>query len=380
MKIEKGIRYPIRNGVVDYSKFEIRVTVNAKLRSKVIDRSLGIKEARRVRSEMFTEFNKSTYIDPTKISLTDLVNLYINTKKNISTIDRYTNDYQPIKKTFLGDMRIDKITSFHIDQVMNKFESQGYKNNYRNNIFAVLSASMLYAERMSLIPHESPTRKVKSPTATVREVTLWSQAEFDSFIAEAKESVSHFYQSNLNQEYTHLFIRFYDFLQSVGCRIDEALGLTWDNYDRANKKLSFTKTVKVIKNMTFPVVEGTKRPKHQRSIPLTPRAISILDELYENRVVIDFENPYIFNIKGKPYYPYSLSRVFKKLVLKFEMPQPFAMKDTRKVFITEALNRGVPVQDVADYVGNTPEQIWRTYARSTESSQLELVKKMGSNG
>ena len=43
MKIEKGIRYPIRNGVVDYSKFEIRVTVNAKLRSKVIDRSLGIK-------------------------------------------------------------------------------------------------------------------------------------------------------------------------------------------------------------------------------------------------------------------------------------------------------------------------------------------------
>ena len=384
MKIEKYIRHPKRNnGVVDKTKFEIRVKLNGKLRSKSIDRNLGIREARRIRSEMLTEMSKPNYVDPTKMTLTALVNDYIKTQiptDRQSSAQAYKYNFDShIKKSFLANMRIDKITPYHINQVLNELESRKYSGNYIKNIFAIVSASMNYAERMRLIPHESPTKNIKTPTATRKEVKLWSQNQFDQFITESKEITSLYSKLNQYHGYNYSYVIFCDFIQSVGCRISEALGLTWDNYDRENKQLTFSKTVKAITGMPFPVVEDTKNTKSYRTIPLTPRTISILDEIFENRVIIDFENPYIFNLKGKPYYPNSLSRTFDQLTKQLNMPTPFALKDTRKVFITEAIKNGVPVVDVADYVGNTPEMIWRVYARSTESSQLELIEKISGN-
>ena len=214
MKIEKGIRYPIRNGVVDKSKFEIRVTVNSKLRSKVIDRSLGIKEARRIKSEMFTEMNKSDYVEPTKISLTSLVNHYIKnevSKDRPSTAERYTYDFRRFLKTPLANMRIDKIKPYHINKEMKQFEDEGLSGTYRKNIFAILSASMMWAERMSLIPHESPTRKIPTPKATPKEVKLWSQNEFNQFITEAKEITSSYKKLNQYHGYNYSYVIFFIF-------------------------------------------------------------------------------------------------------------------------------------------------------------------------
>ena len=55
------------------------------------------------------------------------------------------------------------------------------------------------------------------------------------------------------------------------------------------------------------------------------------------------------------------------------MPLPFRLRDNRKLFISEALSKGIPPQDIADYCGTSIEQISKTYGRSDDQSLLKLA-------
>jgi len=239
---------------------------------------------------------------------------------------------------------------------------------------------MIYATQQGLLPHDSPTRNVKLPTVEETEVNMWSIQDFNQFISDSKKIADCYGKLNQYHGYTGQYLKMIEFIRYTGCRVYEACGLTWDNFNADKNELSFVKTVKRINGKPFPFVEGMKTKKSKRTILLTSQATNILEELFANRKVIDFENPYIFNLNGKPFMDTTLSRIFAKLRDELNMPVPFTLRDNRKIFITEALIKGVPIHDVADYCGTSLQEISNTYARSTEVSQLELVKVMSANG
>jgi len=380
MKIEKGIRHPIRNGIVDKTKFEIRVTVNAKLRSKVIDRSLGIKEARRVRSEMFTEFNKSTYVDPTKINLSQLVDIFLSTVKTESTKVAYRNNFRQItNKSRLGLMRIDKIKTFDIQRVIDSLIDQDYSNNTINNYFSPISASMNYAQQQGYFNHVSPTSNVRVPSTEPTEVNMWSIEQFNLFLSESNKIADSKGRSNQYHGYLKQYLKMIEFMRYTGCRVFEACGLQWQDFNAGTNELTFVRTVKDIDGV-FPFVEGMKTKKSERTIPLFPQATKILQELSSTQKVIDIKNPYIFNLNGKPFRDTSVSKRFTRLVNQLNMPSPFTLRDNRKLFITECLNKGGSIHVIADYCGTSINQISRTYARTDKTSGLNFVKEMSANG
>tara|TARA_Y100000590_G_scaffold130701_2_gene149269 strand:- start:712 stop:1848 length:1137 start_codon:yes stop_codon:yes gene_type:complete len=373
MKIEKGMRHPIRNGVVDKSKIVIRVTVNGKTRPKTIDSKLGIKVARRIYAEMYAEMNKSDYVSPTKMSLAELTDHYIDTQiKEVSVKQAFRNNFIGFtRKSSIASMRIDRIRTYDIQNVVDQLVKDDMASSTVNNYFAPISASLNHAETQSLLPHSSPTRNVRVPAIEETDVNMWSVDQYNAFISNAYKIVDS--KKKLNQFYGNAgqYLKMIEFIRQTGCRIYEAIGLQQSDFNVDTNELSFNRTAKYVSKKPFPVVEGMKTKKSKRTIPLTDQATKILEELF-----IGFENPYIFNLNGKPFYPSSVGRIFSELRDELEMPVPFRLRDIRKIFITEMLDKGVPIHDVADYCGTSILQISRTYARSTKSSQLELIKKM----
>jgi integrase len=80
------------------------------------------------------------------------------------------------------------------------------------------------------------------------------------------------------------------------------------------------------------------------------------------KVSIDSGSPYFFPSESNPSKPVGRSnRGWKALLRRARVNPEYVPNDLRHTFITEMIRAGVPLSDIADYVGNSVEEIERTY-------------------
>jgi integrase len=152
---------------------------------------------------------------------------------------------------------------------------------------------------------------------------------------------------------------FVKFLFLTGCRPEEAIALTWDDV-----KPDY---IIIDKAFTRGILKETKTKK-DRKIPLNETLREFLSSHYF--ASIDLHKPH-FQVFPTPYAGYiNLSDfgtnkwkpLIESLVFYGKLPEYLSLYHCRHTFISECLNAKIPIQQVAKWVGNSPEMIWRHYA------------------
>ena len=173
-----------------------------------------------------------------------------------------------------------------------------------------------------------------------------------------------------------------EFLFLTGCRHGEAFALTWKDieYGKNNAgmiqvKININKSYSGVLNLT----KNTKTRKH-RKVPVTDRVVKILEILKSEQAD---PNLLIFRNQNNKHFTTQILRgywapnpedsnkkrsVISGLIEAGEIDYYMDPYSTRRTFVSIQLNKGVPVNTVAMWVGDNPETILKHYGRPDDDA------------
>lgn len=185
------------------------------------------------------------------------------------------------------------------------------------------------------------------------EMLFWKKEEFEAFISKVD-----------NQTYRAIFtVMFF-----TGRRKGEVLALSPQDIDLTNKKICFNKSVtrKTLDNSTYKVT-STKADKSQ-TLPVCDRVIKELSE-YNGQA------PFYFGGE-KPVHDNSLSWAFQQGI-KASGVKRIRLHDLRHSFVSMLIHLGANLMVVADLIGDTTEQVTKTYGHLYEEDKQAIINRLG---
>lgn len=224
-----------------------------------------------------------------------------------------------------------------------------------------LNACMKWAKKSGLIGFNSfdglasDVKVPKSQQSDEFEIHPFTREERDAIIAAFESNQFHPKRANHLSRHSH-YAPYVKFLFFTGCRPSEAIGLQWKHIkeDRILFQQSVIKTGDGLK------IKSGLKTQNFRYFPINTQLRTILDAIKpENASPDDFVFP---SPTGKHIDISNFRlRVWKPILegLGIEYRKPY---QTRHTFITLCLENGIDAKDVAKWVGNSPEIIYKHYA------------------
>lgn len=170
-----------------------------------------------------------------------------------------------------------------------------------------------------------------------------------------------------------------------GLRRSEVLGLKWDSIDFENNTLTIKHTVVDIAKIIEK--DSTKNKSSYRSFPLGYDIKKMLLKLKEaeenNRMLFGkeyIENDYIFKWEnGEPLKPDYISRSFKKLLEKYNLPH-IRFHDLRHSCASILVANGFTLKDIQEWLGHSDIQTTANiYAHLDIERKSNIMKSMTDN-
>ncbi|QGG97985.1 site-specific integrase [Streptococcus dysgalactiae subsp. dysgalactiae] len=280
----KITEYKKNNGTIVYRSqvyLGVDVITGKEVKTRITARTK--KELKLLAKQKQNEFirNGSTVHSEIKIkSYKELTDLWWNSYKNtvkpntVGSVSLLLKNH--IIPTF-GDYKLDKITTPLIQNKVNKWADKANNNEsgafaHYDKLHALNKRILQYGVTMQLLDN-NPALNVVLPRKKKREKT--SLKYFDN--TELKKFLD--YLDGLNQSnYRHHFeVTLYKFLLATGCRINEALALSWSDIDLESSSLSITKTLN-----RYVEVNTPKSQASIRTIDIDKATVLMLKQ-YRNR-------------------------------------------------------------------------------------------------
>ncbi|MFB2983875.1 tyrosine-type recombinase/integrase [Microseira sp. BLCC-F43] len=176
-------------------------------------------------------------------------------------------------------------------------------------------------------------------------------SQVNPFSPEEKELIVSTFEADPCYSYYTSFVRF---LFLTGCRTSEAIGLQWKHVSPNLSVITF--------NEAF--VCGKRSPRTKtgkiRKFPINETLRSLLKTIKPTECTPDtlvFPSPSGLPIDGHNF----LNRAWKSILGQLPI-QYRSVYHTGHTFISSCLEAGIRVTQVAQWVGNSPDTIWRHYA------------------
>ena len=243
-------------------------------------------------------------------------------------------------------------------------------------LISQLSACYGWAKNSKLIdanPFTCMASEIRLPRsqkadAGDREIEPFTTTERDSIIEAFK--TNRFCHPFTSRNHLHSnYAAYVQFLFYTGCRPSEAIGLQWKNVDIDKQTVLFREAVvqspggrirkEGLKTQSFRrfKINGQLRQILEEVKPLNRNADSLVFPAAEGGFIVQD------NFR---------KRVWKKILqgLELEYRVPY---QTRHTFITLCLDKGIDAKDIAQWVGNSPEIIYKHYAGSRHNLQVPEI-------
>lgn len=259
---------------------------------------------------------------------------------------------------FFGNLRINEITKTLLYQWQDKMWTSKnprtgdfYSFQYLSNARNYLSAFLSWVEERYNFPNL--LRSVKKPKrrSPKTEMRFWTRQQFDKFLSVITNK-SH--------------RAFFSILFYTGKRKGEVIALHYS--DVQGDRICFSKTYsrKTIDGTPYKIT-STKNEK-RLTTPICKTLQKILQE-YEGG------KPFYFGGKT-PMHENTLSHAFERYTTAAQLPK-IRVHDLRHSFVSMCLHLGASVYTVADLIGDSVEQVFKTYGHLYDEDKQKIIDKIG---
>lgn len=229
------------------------------------------KEALEAGVKALAEYNNSgLHFEPSEISVSDYFDYwyknYVVLELKINTQKSYKNYIENHIKPNLGIYKLKSLTPTILQEFINSKYIAGFSKNHLINLMGVLSGALKYAVHPYNFIKSSPMLYVNFPkyehSKTDANHKYIKPDEFEKIINRFP------YGSTF---YLPIIIGYY-----TGFRIGETLGLTWDDIDLENRKISINKIIYYNDDTKLWYFGTPKTPTSTRTIEIGTTLLNIL--------------------------------------------------------------------------------------------------------
>lgn len=219
-------------------------------------------------------------------------------------------------------------------------------------------------------PFEGMASKVKLAKSGQNE-----DFDIDPFSKEEQEAILSAYADHPTHKRYYHFIQF---LLLTGVRPSEAIGLKWKHISR--NQIPITESVVYCQGKPLP--KDSTKTGRGRTFPINEQLKQLLDEIrpenispetylfsLKNNQPINYGN-FFRSWKGLNFNSKTYIGIVSRLAEKGSIRRYRKPYQCRHTFITQCLELGIPITQVAKWVGNSPEVIMRHYAGIIQKVQV----------
>lgn len=295
-----------------------------------------------------------------ELSVENLIPLYIasmsNQNKDSTIYVRRNTLYNFIlpyfQKTKLIDLSAEKLYEWQDELWSKKSDRTGnyYSPNRLSSIRGTLSAFLNWCELRYGIPNN--LRRIKKPKRRIQKTAMqfWTREEFEKFISVVD-----------NPTYYAIF----NMLYFTGRRKGEVIALNADDVKRDYIVFDKTYTRKTNDGSGYKIT-STKNEKRNKTIICDPLKKAL--EKYEP------QKPFHFGGKD-PIHENTISHAFERYIAKAGVKR-IRIHDLRHSFVSMCIHLGASVYVVADLIGDTVEQVLKTYGHLYEEDKKLIINSI----
>ncbi|MBD2771667.1 tyrosine-type recombinase/integrase [Iningainema tapete] len=330
----------------------------AEVKAKQIEKDITYEQfdytLARYKSQSHLTLIKPTLKSQEESTLNDLWDIYTVYKAKTLSVTTINKDFKKTKN-HIASLPTQKLSDAVI---IRNFLLNKLTPNAAKRVLTQLKACCDWAIDSKLITDNPFVDMAQKVTAAVKDeedtINTFNRIEEEQIIAAFRQ----------NRYYSH-YTNYVKFLFMTGCRTSEAIGLTWGHINTNLTLITFSEAV----------VEGHRKDtktKRSRKFPinnsLRELLLSIKPKDYHPELPV-FKSPKGGLIDAHNF----LNRAWKTILSELDIPYR-PQYNTRHTFITNCLEAGVSVVQVAKWVGNSPEIIMKHYAGTIRQVQVPEFK------
>ena len=261
-----------------------------------------------------------------------------------STYDRLLTSAKALEGFQIASMPIGEITSVHIQKYVNELAEYGYGLSTIKKQMRIVTAPLKQAAALHQIPAD-PAVGIRLPT---RENVKKDERAVEAYSPEEQEALFRVLDTNSRPGFAAIAL-----MIETGLRVGEVLALRWKDVQISRKRLAVRATVVRLANKKLSYVqESAKSAASNRTLPLTPRAISVLEHLQQQRI-----NEWVFNNVDNERLSYEALR-FQTHKLCEEAKVEYRGEHVfRHTFATNCYYKGVDVKILSRLLGHADVNI-----------------------
>lgn len=326
------------------------------------------KEAQKAMHEMLVKVAKNEYIEPSKMTFGELVDVwleqYVHNKCRPRTINTYMGTVRRYIKPYLGKLSINQIKPIHIQQFLNEL-LRTLQPSTVQIIRSVCKNIFQWAVDMQLV-ESNPVDRVKPPKTAPREMKYWNEEQVRRFLEAAKD---------------HRYYPVYYLAIFTGMRKGEILGLKWEDIDFEAGRISVKRNLQRIDGHGLILQEAPKTERSRRVVDISDSVVEVLKQhkrrQAEELLLLGIRSDMVFTTtKGKWVDPSWIKNTFHVIAKKAGNPR-IRFHDLRHTHATLMLKAGVHPKVVSERLGHSTITITLdTYSHVIPSIQKDAANKL----
>lgn len=376
------------------SKNKYKVTVDCgiingkrKRKSKTIMGSLA--DAKKCESDLIKQINEVRALEESvtdefletineeekekRLTFKELAEMFIEDYCKSNLKENTIYGYQTLLKVILpeiGDMYIDEIKPLFLQRFYNKLKEKSYSSNTIRHYYVLISGIFERAKKWQLLD-KNPNSCIDKPKLEKKEASIYDYEQVHKLFEALK---------NESIECQAPIILCLD----TGMRREELNGLKWKNVNFENNEIFIEEVRLAVGNKI--VVTSPKTAKSKRKIIVSDFAMNYLKELKAHQGELAnlledkwHDTGYVFvNDNGLPYYPDTISKMFKKVQKKYNL-EKLTLHQLRHTSASLLIYNNEDIATISTRLGHSnPATTLNIYSHVLESANSKVANTMNS--